>query len=695
VNKTRAHELASAVQKKRFSDSFGSVPAFSPVKIRLDQVFDVSDAVSAELAANARRFTSGSPTFTKADFSALVERLAASIAYFSMTGFLTMDDIAGGRDIHLVAASTWVPDRIASSNCVWFPRLLDSVTAPNVVSALAAACCGVECTPITDLVSVDADRRTLVPESCDRDLAEGAHKALAILAANMAQSDAGALFTYAFTKGIHSVATVVGMTDEAGIVRDALRAVSFQPSFGGISQAIAGYNGLPIPNGDTVRSWASFVDGIALTTAAVAALADPLVSFNGRLYPTFYSSTAQPRGTSGVDVGTSHTCTEDIANKVASGCGDFCTNYVKLLTKLFSLSEGSYVDKAARHMIFSFSEACVSTNRHLAFPSVAPYFWIEPTGIVDFDASEYPAVREGYAHLCTPTADKTMPLFPECQYYDTSGDFGELNCVWRSARNIGAVIHLNNHKRDGLANVKFTMADPENFIHVGGPSKSVRERMTHGDDVASYLWSRGDVALPAPSECMYVGVGVGLTARHTITDRALWQSDHTHFPSPSECEGNITISVSRLYPLDVGGLGPDRHAVRSFTFALAALDAARWAGRTKYGRVIGTVSFYDALRTPLGYPPHIGVPTPAGLPPPHSRITQREAGGAGVLREPVPTPTTLAPSNTLSVYEKVRTQHDAPRVTAADINVRTTETPISGPATDIAVHTAPETGGAQ
>jgi hypothetical protein len=578
------------------------------------QTYAVASGLAADMAGIAKKWTSAAGDYKFADLSALTERLAMGMAFYSFTGHLSMEELAGGHDIVLVPVSAGPATYVAPTNSVWITRSSSGMNEPNVMSALVAACAGVGSLAVTDLVAVDGDNRALIPVSEDSALVEGIHDALRIIGSNMAHSSAGSLFTYALTRGIHRVATVVGMTDEGAFMRDVLRAEGFQPSFGPISCSYDDWTAMPRCNGPNVRSWASLVDNIALSTAALVACCDPCMNFGGRMYPTVYTTTRDNPVNGGVASQGNMDDAKTIGNKMCANNTHFLTNFSRALCEVFSVRVDDYVDSVVKHMHVAFVTA-TRGNRHLMHACVSPYYWIEPTGIIDYDVSTLTATQQGYGPLCYPSRDVTCPLLPDCEYYMTAGDLGEVNCEWRSARTVPLLMHLRNSELDGLANGWITMADPDNFVNLGGRDKDVRRRMAERDDLSTYMWNRSDVGIPAPGEAMYLGVGVGLTVRHSFTDESSFRTRINHFPSAAECKGQITFSTTRLSPIETGGLGPDRHAVRGFTKALAALDIARWQGGSQRGRVIGTISYYDAMRGPKGYPPHIAVPLPAGSAP--------------------------------------------------------------------------------
>jgi hypothetical protein len=222
-------------------------------------------------------------------------------------------------------------------------------------------------------------------------------------------------------------------------------------------------------------------------------------------------------------------------------------------------------------------------------------------------------------------------LFDSVEVVEELGEFSEINVGWRSARSSGLAIHLGNHVLDGLANAKVVGGDCNAWVQTGGESKSISKRMDDGDDLASYLWSRSDVGVPAPGEAIYLGEGLSLVTRHATMDTTGWVMKNTHFPMPSELYGHITITVSTVSPYESGDIGPDRHATRAYTAALKALDAARVSGGMRTARGIGRIRKTDIAIGRGGTAMEVFIPP-----------SSREHGGGGPQRpssSPVPTQT--------------------------------------------------------
>jgi hypothetical protein len=616
-SKKRNELMKRLVRKARRLDEDAKEPIHpamnppSPNTSRIQQPFTVADGIAAGFASAARKYTGLTGNFAIADMSSLVERLIKGIAHYAASGDITMADLAGGRDINITAAGNHTTPLCASDTSVWLPRSLDSIITPNVVAAIAAACAAIGSTLVTDTVAVTGDNSPIIPTATGSDLVEGCYHALRIIGGNMEHNRAGPLFAYAVTHGVHNQVSVVGMTDEGAYLRSVLRTTAFTPSYGGISGAHTEWNAFPRPPSTAVAGWASFIDSIALLTAACVAVADPCMNVGGRTYPTVYSGVNSKRGHAGSEVPGDENDSAAIAAKIMSSVPAFAANYARILTTAFSMTEGDNTGGVITHLTTSFASGSLANDRHLKYPSVAPFYWIEPTGPVTFDTSSYVATKNGFGPLTTPAQQTTLPLFEDVQVVESLGDVSEINIAWRSARTSGLAVHLGSHILDGLANIKVVGGDCEAWIHPGGPSKDMSARLDSGDDMASYLWKRGDVAVPAPSEAVYLGTGLACVSRHRNMDTSSWLITETHFPQVGELTGGVALTVGKLVAHQSGERGPTASARRNYTVALKALDAARVTATMRSTTMIGRIRNYDITLTPKATLPQTDVVTVA------------------------------------------------------------------------------------
>ncbi|AGI61064.1 putative coat protein [Ustilaginoidea virens RNA virus 1] len=616
------------------------------VAIRLQTPYPVNEAISAEFANAARRYSGVVGTHGTADFCGIVAQLAKGLAFFASTGGLTMRDLAGGNSYSYMAVGNHTAPLVASTTSIWVPRYAESLMAPNIMAALVAAGSAVGSTIVTDLLPTDVTNTPLLTEANHLELAAGVYHALRVLGTNMEANGAGQLFAYAVTVGIHSVVTVVGMTDEGAYMRDVFRSTSFAPSYGGISTVLPEWHGFPRPADSSLAGWVGLVDSIALGTAASVAIADPCVAIADRYYPTTLTGRYEYGGEPGMGYVGDENDARIISGKIMQLAPSFTRNYFKVLARLFSVTPHENSSVGLTHMIHAFSSETLRDSRHLQHPSVSPFYWVEPTGIITFDTSDFTATAAGFGTLATPSQPGTIPMFERAEVTQNVGDVSDVLVAWRSARTSGLAIHLNNHVEAGMENIRITGCDPNSWAQLGGASQSVSNRVTAGNDLASYMWARSDVGVPAPGEAMYLGEAISLLVRHDTLDGNTWANTPNHVPRDVEFGNNVTIRVGLLAPYGVGPIGPNRKANRAFTAALRALDAARESGMIRAPKLCGTIKLTDqAFGRQAAVPVAIAPPSPKAANRPVTTVSQPPQSDARPVE-----PQNYAESPTAHVY---------------------------------------------
>lgn len=555
--------------------SASSIARHLDITVGGDCAIRVDSLLAADFAGAARKYANFTGDFAVMDLGGVVERLAAGIAFYANTGSLTALQLRGGGNVNVVAVGSATQPVAASRDKVFMPRCVDHVTSPNTYAAIVNAVSGEGGTLVTDVLEIDpATNQIILPSVSGVDLAEGCYHALRIIGSNYEQSGAGDIFAYALTRGIHSQVTVVGHTDEGGYMRSVLRRGRFAVPFGGIDTRLRGYVGLPRPVSASLGGYQQFVDSIALATAAAVATADPLVSNNGKLYPTVFSVQ------DGLDRAGVHTDAKDndsvtLANKIMGASSAFAANYVRMLCKIFAINGDTGL--VVRHMTMCFGLIPSTGDRHLKHKVVAPFYWIEPTGVLHTDDASFDAIKAGFGPLTKPGHTAAVPMFEDVSTKELGGGLVGVNCSWRSARTSGLLTHLQGHRLDGLANFVMRRGDIERFALVGGTSKAISERMIENADLASYLWGRGQSCIPAPGEMIYTGNALAFIVKLGHFDEQLFSYQDTHVPTASEMmTGTVSVSCTRAAPMACANISTfTRRINRSRSAAAAALSNAR------------------------------------------------------------------------------------------------------------------------
>jgi len=192
-------------------------------------------------------------------------------------------------------------------------------------------------------------------------------------------------------------------------------------------------------------------------------------------------------------------------------------------------------------------------------------------------ASEFPAVAAGFGRLCEAGGEQTMPLFPGSRIVGESDGIVGLEFEWRTARTVGAMVHLALHPQNGLSNIVVRQADASAFALLGA-GDGVEHRIHSNVTIDKYLWGRGHSMLPCPAEAMYVRGSVGVMIKTTTSN----QDDDfdvmaTHmFTGREMLDGELSIRCTKPSVIKAGKLTSQRRSISMLrSTALDALGRAR------------------------------------------------------------------------------------------------------------------------
>nr|WAK73613.1 capsid protein [Phytophthora palustris toti-like virus 5-1] len=508
-----------------------------------------------EFASAAKKNHKFGGNFTYFDFAAIVETLGAAVAYYSIQHRLSGDVISGGAEARIRVLNMLTPDIIASNSSVFVTRMLDTQLCPSNFYALSQVCARTGSTIVTDMVTTDDQQRALLLPCKDGALAMACVELLLILAGQYASIGEESCFMYALARGLHSTLTVIGHTNEGGMTREVLRSGSFVPSYGGFRLNME-VSGLPRPISSDPANITHWVDTILLTTAAAVAACDPLTELDGRMYPTVYTSMASKE----FDIETPEVLNSDqtvdldaidLGRQIAADYWGFACNYAKALGILMCGTRGS--DAVATHMCAALSGRCGKPLNHLKYRAVAPYYWIEPTGLIHLSAADFPAVREGYCQIAEHGKKSGMRYMELLAVNANDHMTMQYTAKYKCARACGAVLFHSLSTEDGLANTVMHGMDPAKALFTGGgdDNTSPDAKFDKDADFAAYLWGRGHSAIPPPAEFMYLGRGIRFeSALARMVDSGRFGSAvDTFWARADELEQTVTIEVSKLVPL--------------------------------------------------------------------------------------------------------------------------------------------------
>lgn len=527
--------------------------ALLPIPMSLDtyavsQRVSMSKILAAEFISYASRFSTYTADNSVMDLAAVVEQLAAIVAAYSAVGKVSWADATAHKQVNLVVLQQHAVTHIPSNHSVFVTSTRITRDRPSILSAIIAACTAVGSVVVTDILPTTINgREAIYLQSEDSELAYGAYHALQILGANYEASSAGDVYALALTRGMHRVLTVIGHTDEGGLMRDVLRTNCYVPSYGGISLEVENYNGLPEPASSRIESFRGLVDSILLTTAALVAECDPGFEIHGRLMPIAY----------GTDKKDPAEWARAHQTSLVGDMGRFSTFYITGLLYIFNISGNSGL--AQKMLCSTVSTDAFRRKRHIQYKTLSPFYWIESTGII---AYPIPGVscRSRYfgAYTFEDRVIEENPFMAEYNITNSYGNSYEVHSGYGNLRAHPLLLWLSMRQDDGLHHVKLAQANNNQFINIGPYID--RGDFLEGSDLESLhlgnmRWRYSDCAAPKPTEAMYIGKGVKLLYRHIYWASGaanLYESQLLSIPSPKELLNlEISIDVSRCMGIGI------------------------------------------------------------------------------------------------------------------------------------------------
>ncbi|BCH36650.1 coat protein [Aspergillus lentulus totivirus 1] len=638
----------------RARDLLAPHPAAS---IPIDCSVDINPSEASSFEGLARRYSNFSPQWLKMDLCGMVERLAKGVTAYSIFGGIDTGTLRGGQPVRVVALGTLDSPQTASINSVFIPRTVDTVGNDHVFAVLVSAANGEGAAVTTDVVRLDANtNQPIVPAVAGAAFATACVEALRVLGANMEASGAGDLFAYALTRGVHAGVSVVSHTDEGGFMRNLLRHDRFRTPYGGVNQGLRHYPALPALASTAASSIAAWVDAIALKTAAAVGHCDPLVPGEGGWYPTVFTSRdgeLLPPGSDEEEP--TDADARAIGRQIAADLGRFAPLYIRALTRLFGMATNSGV--AESHFCTVGARALdqegAAVDRHLRHKTVAPYFWIEPTSLIESDAFGTLAESEGYGAKVTPGGQASYPCFERFKLLATgsSASYATVAFKMRTART-SAIVSAFAAAPAPLADVRLYQFDTASIALPGdqGPTAgTVAAKHAAADPVSSYLWTRGQSCFPAPAEFLNIQGTYG--ARLKLLDFSDDPFDGTVSEMSNAndlAHSEVVFRVSTPAGLESGpSNAADRQAKRARSRAAVALAQAIVRSRATGLAVSPTMEVSDVPPSlddgPAGRQFADTEPTGLGLDPGTTTVVGVGAGldvGRSVRGAPLP-PTAL------------------------------------------------------
>lgn len=606
-------------------DTAGQALAVAPATVlSLEASHNNGPALSEEFKGLAKKYSNFSGRFDRSSLCGVVERIARGLAAWSLFEGVTGASLQAGQPIHLTALDVWTSPVEANRAHVFIPRVVDTQITPEVFSILVLAIAGEGGRVATDRVQVDANtNQPYVPDVDNDAFPRACVDALRVLGSNYAEGGAGDLFCLALTKGLHHVLTVVGHTDEGGFMRSVLRRGCFEPPYGAVHGGLPTYIGLPALSSVQAVAVGGYVDSLALMTAGLVAHCDPGVIRDGEWFPSIFTQTtsALPVVRPGNHQASVPAGLTRCRNAIVADFGRFAALYVPSLCKLFGFGENSGI---AQRALCAFAGDIPADERHLQFVSVAPYFWVEPTSLIDPGFCGTMCESEGFGSYGAKMSSTLIPAWEACSPRTTGVLTHSLvNVKMRSARTSGFIAHFNGHAQDGLGAVFPRQLDPGGIIHPGNnvAQPEVRDRLDAQVDMAGYLWTRGQSPFPAPAELVNTGLTMGLLVRHmSVADDGDITVEHMVGKGDLPImQVRFDVGIPRGLPIGASNAG-NSDARRARTRAAVSLDQVRLRAR-----VFGTPDIDDM-------PVMASAPGGSWLGRGGERDDRHQVGGLGVDR---------------------------------------------------------------
>lgn len=552
------------------------------------------------------------------DFRALIQWGACVMSQYSMTGYINWDIVTNGTIPHPVSVIQTTGNlRFIDPGQLYLMASLHA-SQPYTFAALYALCVATGADVVMDSVGgLNTANNFEFPALSENTLAREVNNAVFYLCKLMDSMGAGADAALALVTGAHLPTTVVGHSDEGGIMRDVLRSIDFPTPCGYIGDLK--YDNVlgPLwriedlcPFETLTAAW----DYVALASAALVHVSDPGIDIKDELRPTI--ATAPYGGDGALD---------DVIFQIRDRSAAFFTIYMENLCTFLGMKGDTEDAEYALSKGLSHISSGNRLSRHFKAPMTAPWFWIESSGLLS-SASRLncPLAIAGYGPMAWSDSLITHPAIRGIVDHRSEGDFESWDVDWKGAR-LQAFVPLWRYKDDdGLA--LMWVDDPlHGFALPGtGPSQADRQEQRppprEPEDMRqldTHLWWSVSNGFPHPAE---------MTSFDTLSILSLVWGGRTGRPTPT-CAPSIKQLLDQVIHVTCvsmsvcieqgqgGGLAPE--VVRDYTRACRVLSKARmYAG----GR-IGSRNARQVITDPVSV---VGEFVPTARPEP---ITGRMPGG--------------------------------------------------------------------
>jgi len=550
------------------------VPRSVPDVEEFEAGFIVPSAIQQEIGYIASRQPALPKTIDYMDLASVVERLSSGLAFFSINGQLTCADLRGGgqpavRSIRAASGNIAVGPStvfVSSSNA--------SFRAPGAMAAIVNAVTGEGGTAYTDLLNLDGNGCVMSPDCAGVVLAEGCRAVLNELGYLYEASDAGPTFALAVCTGIHKILSVAGHSDEGAVTRAVFRRGRFPTPTGAIifSERGSEYCGLPVPM-PSLEGYRHLVHSIALSSAGLSAVSDPMVKIGERRYPTILTQISGPTddpGSPGIPATVATALAQQRA--FAGAAIAWADIYTANLAILFNITGDCRV--ASGVLSGKAADMANSPDRHMQENVIVAFTWVEPTGVVPLNEPRGPAYANGCGHLAIAGRRSVMPALRDFKIIAQSGSNIVVDVGIGQLRRHGMMLHLHENKLDGLGNISLIRGVPANYANVGGQG-DLGTLMLNGVTLSQLVWGRTHSQLLANGEFVDTNGMSRLLISSVTNPQCYWEQEPTHAPTSEELAGDVSVTVGTPHPVEAGPLYVVPNAmVRARSSAAKALSMA-------------------------------------------------------------------------------------------------------------------------
>lgn len=515
------------------------------------------------------------PSWATFNFLEPTRRLAAWLSMLTWEPNAKLSKLADLGKARVAPLSSFDRLQALNSDAVFISSSVFDFRASGAFWALTLACTEAGARVATDWLPVNQDAQPKVEDVSGVQLWRDILDALRILAELYDRAGDGAAFAYAFFCGLHYPSTVVGHSDEGGLIRDAVREGAFPAPHGGLPNSCPYSVGLPtIGNTAYYSELAAIVDSYLLRSAAAVAHCAPLTQLpDGSSRPVIIQGTLEDRWTadppqvipgnpqSQVEhdnflAGRKAAYAEHVAvirRGVYSTGAKFCSTWIRALAALLGLSTTEHGSRAIETFFLEQLTSVLEepSNRHLTKGNhIAPFFWVEPTTLLPWRAFGTEAEQAGWASYGYSDETREMPFLPDAVEVDRPRGYThyyEIKLL--GARCSPWLLALQGHADDGLAAVHFQRMDPQDLVCVGGEASriGVDEAWERKLSVDRYLWVRGQSGLPHPCEMLHAGSYAVIGIKHYNEATDDW---HCNIPAASVIR-DCVVRASFMLPCGV------------------------------------------------------------------------------------------------------------------------------------------------